>query len=160
MCKSIAKLGYESPTRAKPLNALDSAAVPAPNRNRLQNYDAYLRLRVHDGRAVSDATKRAQAIARSLGGYASLLAVSTAGRDGDATIRLRVPIGHVQDAVTRLAALGTIVAEQVQIQDLTAHVNAVDRTIARLQKRLAELRAQEQTDQVKRQIDGLTREIT
>ena len=147
------------PSQGGALNSLDALAPPAPNAKRVQDYDAYLRLRVHDSAAVSSATKRAQAIARSLGGYASLLDVSTGGRDGDATIRLRVPIGHVQDAVTRLAALGTIVGEQVQIQDLTAHVSAVDRLIARLQRRLAGLRAQEQTDEVKRQIAGLTREI-
>jgi hypothetical protein len=143
----------------KTLGAIESAAPPASNPNRVQDYDAYLRLRVHDGNAVSAATKRAQAIARRLGGYASLLSVSTGGREGEATIRLRVPIGHVQDAVAKLSALGTIVGEQVEIKDLTAQVNTVDRTIARLQRRLADLRAQEQTDDVKRRIEALTRQV-
>ena len=137
----------------------EAATPAAPNRNRLQDYDAYLRLRVRDGAAVSSATKRAQSIARQLGGYASLLSVSTGGREGEATIRLRVPIGHVQDAVAKLAALGTIVGEQVEIKDLTAQVSTVDRKIARLQRRLADLRAQEQTDDVKRRIESLTRQV-
>jgi Domain of unknown function (DUF4349) len=137
----------------------EAATPAAPNRNRIQDYDAYLRLRVRDGAAVSNATKRAQSIARQLGGYASLLSVSTGGREGEATIRLRVPIGRVQDAVAKLAALGTIVGEQVEIKDLTAQVNAVDRKIARLQRRLADLRAQEQTDDVKRRIESVTRQV-
>ena len=152
--------GASGATHGSALQTLEApAAAPAPNRNRLQNYDAYLRLRVKNGNAVSDASKRAQAIARSLGGYASLLSVSTEGRSGDATIRLRVPIGRVQDAVARIGALGTIVGEQVRIQDVTGQVNAVDRKIGRLQRRLAGLRAQEQTDDVKRQIESLTRQV-
>jgi hypothetical protein len=139
--------------------ALDAVRPAAPNAARVQDYDAYLRLRVRDGDAVSNATKRAQAIARGLGGYASLVAVSTGGREGEATIRLRVPIGRVQAAVAQLSALGTIVGEHVEIKDLTSGVNAADRKIARLQRRLAELRTQEQTDDVKRTIAALAQQV-
>jgi hypothetical protein len=65
----------------------------------------------------------------------------------------------VQEAVTRLSAFGTIVDEQFRVQDLTAEVNAVDRRIARLQRRLRELRALPQTDDVKRRIESVTKAV-
>jgi hypothetical protein len=72
---------------------------------------------------------------------------------------LRVPRAHVQQAIGRLSALGTIVGEQVDIQDLQAGINATDRTIARLQRQLAGLRAEPQTDAVKRRIAALTARV-
>jgi uncharacterized protein DUF4349 len=136
-----------------------AAITPAPNTTRIQDYDAYLRLRVKNGDVVSDSAKRAVAVARSLGGYASYTSVDNGGPEGSATIRLRIPIQHVQEAVAQLSGLGTIVSEQVEIQDLTAGVNAVDRQIARLQRRLRELRAQPQTDETTRRIESLTRQV-
>jgi hypothetical protein len=66
----------------------------------------------------------------------------------------------VTEAISRLSALGTIVAEQVDVQDVQAGLNATDRRIARLQKQLAVVRAQDvQTDAVKRQIAALTARI-
>ncbi len=146
-------------TLAPATKGLDRAVAPAPSRTRLQDYDAFLRLRVGDGEAVSDATKRALVIARSLGGFPVSVSVDVGGAGGDATLRLRVPIGRVQEAVARLSALGTILGEQVRIRDVQAGANAVDRRIARLQRRLRELRADPQTDETKRQIDALTREV-
>ncbi len=133
--------------------------VPAPSSSRVQDYFAYLRLRVRDGSAVSDTAKQAVAMARSLGGFASTVDVRTSGEEGEAEIKLRVPIGKVQEAVTRLSAFGTIVDEQFRVQDLTAEVNAVDRQIARLQRRLRELRALPQTDDVKRRIESVTKAV-
>jgi len=43
---------------------------------------------------------------------------AVAGGQGDATLRLRIPIGHVQEAVARLSALGRITAENVSIRDV------------------------------------------
>ena len=133
-------------------------AVP-PARGRLQDYDATLSLRVHDATALSGATKRALRIVRSLGGFASSVHVNVDGADGDATLRLRVPVTHVEDAVRRLSELGTITGESVGIQDVQAGVNALDRTIARLQKQLRDLRAQPQTPAVQRRIAALTARV-
>jgi hypothetical protein len=144
---------------APQLGSAGRAAAPTASDSRLQNYEAYLRLRVHDGDAVSAATQRAISIARGLGGYPVSVNVANGGRDGDATLGLRVPIGHVQTAVTRLSALGTIVGERVSIEDVQAGVNAVDREIARLQRRLRELRAQEPTDATARRIAALTQRV-
>ena len=139
--------------------ALDSGLSVPPSRTRLQDYDATLSLKVKDADALSNATKRALAVARSLGGYASAVSVDVQKGEGDATIRLRVPVGNVQRAVERLSALGTITGESVAIRDLQAGVDALDKRIARLQKRLAVLRAQEQTAAVKRQIASLTAQV-
>jgi hypothetical protein len=65
----------------------------------------------------------------------------------------------VQEAVIRLSALGTITGEQVDLQDLQAGINATGREIARLQRRLAVLRAQPQTPATQRKIAALTARI-
>src|SRR5437773_1507443 len=72
---------------------------------------------------------------------------------------LRIPKAHVQEAVRRLTALGTIVSEYVSVQDLTTQVNATDRLISRLQRRLAVLRAQVQDAQAQRRLAALTARV-
>jgi hypothetical protein len=136
-----------------------SAAIPAPSATRLQNYRAYLELRVPKAADVSRASQHAQSITRSLGGYVLAVTVDARGKKGSADLRLRVPRQHVQEAVARLSQLGTIVAENVQVEDLQAQVNRSDRLVDRLQKRLADLRAKEQTDAVEREIAALTKRI-
>jgi hypothetical protein len=138
--------------------ALVPAQVPTSGK-RLQRYTASLQLRVQTTAAVSRAAKLAVAIAAGLGGYVASVNVNASGRSGYADIRLRIPKPHVQDAVRRLSALGQIVGENVQVQDLQAGVNATDRLIARLQHDLALLRAQTQTRPVQRRIVALTARI-
>jgi hypothetical protein len=144
--------------------AIDHAApaatlAPAPNARRIQRYSTSLALRVRDAAAISEASKRAVAIAHSLGGYEQRVSVDTARTSGYAELVLRIPKTHVQDAVRRLTALGTIVSENVQMQDLQGQVNASDRLIARLQRRLADLRAQPQDTETERRIAALTTQI-
>jgi hypothetical protein len=139
--------------------ALDAATAVPPSRSRVQDYDASLSLRVKNANTLSDASKRALAIARSLGGFASVVSVNVTKGQGDATIRLRVPVQNVQRALERLSSLGTITGESVQIRDLQAGVNALDRRVTRLQKQLRDLRAQEQTADVKRRIASLTVQV-
>ncbi len=52
--------------------ALDAATAVPPSRTRVQDYDASLSLRLKNANALSDASKQALAVARSLGGFASL----------------------------------------------------------------------------------------
>ena len=78
-----------------------AAAVPRPLR--LQAVDAYLRLRVADRAALASATKRAQALARELGGFVGSVDYSAEGRTATADLTLRVPVGRVQEATGRLA---------------------------------------------------------
>jgi Domain of unknown function (DUF4349) len=133
--------------------------LPTPTASRVQRYRAYLELRLASSAAVSGATQRALSITRSLGGYPLRIDVDARGRTGDGTLRLRVPRTKVQAAVTRLSALGTIVASNVSIEDLQAQVGGKNRLMDRLQRRLRVLRAHEQTDDVKRRIASLTKRI-
>jgi hypothetical protein len=135
-------------------------ALPAPSAARPQRYSAAIELRVRDSAAVSAASKRATAIVAALGGYPSSLDVSAGGTSGYASLVFRVPRARVQAAVGRLSALGTIVGENVRIQDLGGQVSAADRKIGRLVKRLVAVKAVEpQTTETERQIAILTAQI-
>jgi hypothetical protein len=136
-----------------------TGAVPAPSSTRLQRYSASLELRLASPRAISNATKRATQIVALLGGYPSSLNVHTGSSPAYANLVLRVPRVHAQEAVRRLAALGTILNEDVSIQDLQAQANATDDLIARLQRQLAALRALPSTTQTDRQIAAVTAHV-
>jgi uncharacterized protein DUF4349 len=153
-----AQQGKAFRAQAQP-NSADAGRAPAPSQTRAQTYGAYLSLRISTRDGVSDGVKRALAIASSLGGYPVSVHASTATAGASADVTLKVPRTHVAQAITRLSALGTIVGEQVDVQDAQAGLNATDRLIARLQRQLAELRAQEQTDAVRRQLAAITARI-
>jgi hypothetical protein len=116
-------------------------AVPS-GPGRVQRYGAHLALRLHSATAVSDGVKSALRIASSLGGYPTSVHANSEAKVASADLTLKIPRVHVQEAIAQLSALGTITSEQVDIQDEQAGLNATDRKIARLQKQLAELRAE------------------
>jgi hypothetical protein len=156
-------------------SVLQTQLAPAPRRSagtaskafgvpttpsRVQVYGATLSLRIPNANGVSDAVKRAMQITTSLGGYSTSVHASSFGKEADAELTLKVPRDHVQEAITRLAQLGTITAEQVDVLDKQASLNATDRQIARLQKQLAAARAEvPQTDTTKTRIAQLTASI-
>jgi hypothetical protein len=109
---------------------------------RIQIYGEFLALRLSSATAVSNAVKSALRITSALGGYPTSVHATSQAKIATADLTLKIPRAHIQQALTRLSALGTITSEQVDIQDKTAGLNATDRTIARLQKQLADLRAQ------------------
>jgi hypothetical protein len=146
-------------TTQSPAPVTDQAVIARPDANRVQRVTATLQLRVPNTQAVSDNTKQAVAIARSLGGYPKTLNVDAEGRTGYASIVLRIPKQNVQRAVTRLSALGTIVGENVSIQDIQAQVDATARKIARLQTRLAYWHGQPQTTDAEKHTAALTAQI-
>jgi hypothetical protein len=135
----------EAPAGTK---AADSAAGGAAQlaipsaKGRVQVYGATLALRLHNATAVSDGVKSALRIAASLGGYPTSVHASSEAKDANADLVLKIPRANVQKAITRLSALGTIVSEQVDIQDKEAGLNATDRKIERLQKQIATLETQ------------------
>jgi hypothetical protein len=116
-------------------------AVPSTP-GRVQVYGADLALRLQSATAVSDGVKSALRIASSLGGYPLAVHATSQGKVASADLTLKIPRAHVQEAISRLSALGTITSEQVEVQDKQAGLNATDRQIARLQRQLADLRAQ------------------
>jgi len=154
---SAAGVGAATPSLAQ--TGTGTGAVPAPSATRVQRYSASLELRVANAEAISDTTKQAVKIARSLGGYASNVQVDAAGRGGSATLVLRVPKEHVQQAVSRLSALGTIVGEAVSIKDIQSQVDVTARKIARLEKDLASWQAQPQTTETQKHVAALTAQI-
>src|SRR6266404_1583074 len=127
---------------------IDSArakAAPAVGTpGRLQHTDASLQLRVPDSAHLASATSAATRIATSLGGYAQSVVYRTPQQgDGAAYLELRVPAQNVQTALAKLGALGTIVSQEISVQDLqhaleveSAQVAQPRRTIAALEQAL------------------------
>ena len=113
------------------------------NPSRLTEIDASMRLRVASLDALSRATARAMRITRDLGGFVQSVDYGNArGGNGDAYLRLRVPVARVQQAVVRFTGLGTIQAQHVSIRDLQDTANAEELQILRLEKTAARLAAQ------------------
>ena len=148
-----------------PAPSANSGSLPtklspvSPSATRPQKYSASLTLRVLNATAVSNATKRAVAIATGLGGYVVSAHVDAASAAASSDLVLKVPKTNVRQAIARLSSLGTITAEQVDIQDLQAGLATTDRTMQQLQRQLATLRAEPQTAAVGRQIAAITAHI-
>jgi hypothetical protein len=117
-----------------------AAKAPAPASGRAQRYSATLTLEVDDTDALSSATQQALAIARDLGGYVVSVQYAT-GESGAASLTLRVPSGQAATAVTRLSDLGTILAQNVQIEDLQESLDDLDRRIEQARAQVAALTA-------------------
>jgi hypothetical protein len=95
---------------------------------------------VKDIDALSGATQQALRITRDLGGY--LVTASYATSDsGVSSLTLKVPTANVQDAIVRLSALGKIVAQQVQIDDLQGQIDELTKRETALRERIARLSA-------------------
>lgn len=126
-------------------------APPGTTTGRAQRYVASLTLSVEDNDALSDATQRALAIARDLGGFVGSVQYAT-GSDGAASVTLRVPAAKAGDAVARLSALGTIVAQNVRIDDLQEALDQAARTVEQLRIQIARL-----SEQLRGSLDAATR---
>jgi Domain of unknown function (DUF4349) len=117
-------------------------ALPTPSRTRHQHYEANLRVRVSDLDTLGRRAAAAMRIATELGGYvASVEQTTTAGEPGEADLDLRVPVGHVQTAMIRLSALGTVLEQQVSIVDLEQTVQRQRDRIRVLRVRIARITA-------------------
>ena len=121
-----------------------ATAAPVGSSTRLQHTAASLEVRVADTDKLSQATSAATRIATSLGGYAQSVVYRTP-QDGGGTafLELRIPAANVKQALARLAALGTLVSQQVSVQDLqhafavqSAQIAQLRRSIAALQQAL------------------------
>jgi len=109
---------------------------------RLQHTEASLQVRVPDVARLSDVTSAATRIATSLGGYAQSVVYRTPeGGGGASFIELRVPAQNVRLAVSRLAALGTLVSQQLSVQDLQHDFEVESAQIAQHRRAIAALEA-------------------
>jgi uncharacterized protein DUF4349 len=125
-----------------PLKATANQAFPPTSPGRAQDYYADLRVRVDSLDALSERTKEALRLTQRYGGYV----VATNYRnprsgEGDATLDLRIPIGHVQQALVAFSGLGAILSQNVTIRDLQGQIDRYTRDIRRLRDRMAALRA-------------------
>jgi Domain of unknown function (DUF4349) len=118
-----------------------SAPAVGPVPGRPQRFSAQLTLEVANSDALSDATQQALQLTRALGGYAVSVSYGTADETGTASLVLRVPTAKVQDAIARLSSLGTIVGEQVQIDDLGDQLQSLEQREHSLREQIARLTA-------------------
>jgi hypothetical protein len=145
---STTALREAAPPTADAQKALPGAlgaqqAVPAPNPGRLERYEATLRVRVDDADELADATQRAIDRAKALGGFVvSLNSVVPEAGKGSAELVVRVPRERVQQAIGDFAQLGTVVAQEVHIEDLQQQVDAMTDRIAVLTAEIARIERQ------------------
>jgi len=132
----------------KTQTAPPATSAVGPSVGRPQRYSAELQLEVRDADSLSDATQNALSIVRSLGGYAVSTSFGTAEQTGAASLVVRVPTAKVQDALVRLSGLGTIVGQQVQIDDLGDQVSSLEQREATLREQIARLTARLQNDEL------------
>jgi hypothetical protein len=126
---------------ALPAPGAAAATTPGPTTGRAQRVTASLTIQVRDNDALSKATQRALDTARSLEGFVVSVSYATS-EQGNASLTLRIPTGRVQEAITRLSGLGTILAQQVQIDDLQESIDALTKRITTLRERIARISAQ------------------
>ncbi len=127
-----------------PLSSVNGATMKnafAPS-IRLQRYDVQLKLRVRNLDGLSNATKQAMQATRHFGGYvATVTYAAPTAKSGGAHLVLMVPIDRVQDALTRFASLGTILAQHVSIKDVQKQVDEETSGIAKLRGQISGIRA-------------------
>jgi Domain of unknown function (DUF4349) len=134
----------QAPLRSVLTNSADRAKAQPPltqlppARQRYQDYSASMRIRLDDVDELSGATQQAMRTARRLGGYVVSVQYGSEGaKKGEAYLTLRVPVERVQTAIVRLSNLGTILSQNVNIQDLQPTVTALERSIVRLRSDIA-----------------------
>ena len=127
--------------RAQAQQSLKAAPAPSVGSSRLQHTDASIQVRVPDTESLAAATTKATRIATSLGGYAQSVDYQTPRQGGGvSTIELRVPSQNVKVALTRLAGLGTLVSQQLSVDDLEQRLQTQSDQITQLRRRVAALR--------------------
>ena len=134
-----APLAAREPARG----ALDSTAPQSTGR--AQQVSASLTVEVKDSNGVSHAAQDALDLTRSLGGYVVSSSVAT-GEQGSASIVVRIPVARVQEAITGLSGLGRIVSQQVQISDLQATLDQLEKREATVRGQTARIRARLATE--------------
>ena len=119
-------------------------ATPAAT-DRARRISATLTVEVDDSDSVARATQQALDVTRALGGYVVSSTVTT-GQNAAGTMTLRVPVGNVQRAIAQLSALGEIVAQQVQVEDLQQTLDGLRARRASLAAQIARITARLESD--------------
>jgi Domain of unknown function (DUF4349) len=99
--------------------------APSPAPGRLQDYQAWMRLRVTNTARLSQVAQRTISLTRGFGGYVTRSDVNLQGaKNGTADVDVHIPIARVQDAIARFSSLGVIVGQHVAVADLQASYDA------------------------------------
>jgi hypothetical protein len=117
----------------------DKTLVPTPAHDRLQQYDASLRVRVRNQEELSKRTHDAYRLTRKLGGYVAWANYSTPRNRGDSEMQFQIPIAHVQAAIAAFSGYGTLIAQRIRLKDLQQRADNLALRIQRLRKRIARL---------------------
>jgi uncharacterized protein DUF4349 len=116
-----------------------AGSVPGPSADRLQQYDAWLRVRVHDQEELSKRTQDAYRLTRKLGGYVAWANYSTPVNRGDSELQVQIPVQHVQAAIAAFSGFGTLIGQRIRLKDLQQRVDTLSARIQRLRARIARL---------------------
>ena len=139
---AVAGAASTTPERvpAVPAPSADQSGAFSAGGGRPVDVDASMRIRVPDLDALTDRTREAMQIARSLGGYvASVQQETSAGKPGEAHLVLKVPVGHVDTALIRLSALGTVLDQSLSSVDLEQTLDQQRRRIRSLKLQIARI---------------------
>jgi uncharacterized protein DUF4349 len=118
----------------------EGALSSGAGKGRPVHVDASMRIRVADLDALTDRTREAMQIVRSLGGYvASVQQRTSAGKPGEADLVLKVPVGHVDTALMRLSSLGTVLDQSLSSVDLQQTLDQQRRRIHNLELQIARI---------------------
>jgi hypothetical protein len=113
--------------------------APAPTADRLQQYDASLRVRVRNQEELSQRTRDAFRLTRKLGGYVAWANYSTPRNSGDSELQVRIPIQHVQAAIAAFTGYGTLLSQRIRLKDLQQRADNLAVRIQRLRAEIASL---------------------
>jgi hypothetical protein len=134
--------GERTAVGTQPQSGPEPAGGKGLDSGRATDVDLLVELRLRDADELAGAAGEAMAITRGLGGWVAGSDVDSSGREGEAELQLRVPVGRVEDAVVRLSELGTVTSQRMETVDLQAGIDARDRRVDELDRaiRVAELR--------------------
>ncbi len=135
-------LGQKTPIPNALRLSKDWGPALAPALGRLQQYDAFMRVRVDDMDELSRSTQDALRFTRHLGGYVVWARYGEPGKQGDSELALRVPIAHVQDAIAHFSAYGSLVRQRIVLKDLQNKVDNLAARIRRLEAALGKAQGQ------------------
>jgi hypothetical protein len=132
---------------AQPQSGAELTGGESLDPRRATDVDLLVELRLRDADELAGVAGEAMAITRGLGGWVAGSDVDSSGREGQAELQLRVPVGRVEDAVVRLSELGMVTGQRMETVDLQAGIDARERRIEELDRaiRIGELRLESET---------------
>jgi hypothetical protein len=142
---SVEKGTLESRDSALPVPAQGATRALAPTDDRAQRINATMTLEVADSEGVADSAQKAIALVQRLGGHVVNSTVAT-GEGANAALTLRVPVARVQEVIAGLSALGTIVSQQVSVEDLQATLDQLERRERSVRAQIALITARLETE--------------